>query len=168
MRKCITPNSHARAQPARGFGAIAAIVVLVMLAALAAAITRLTWVQQLTSASDLAGARALQAAGAGVEWGLYQALTTGNSSTGCTNSNQTLDLSASLGMRVTVTCTAQSTSPYVEGADSNGNARQVGVYQIEAVACNGPTTCPDNAMSASPAYVERKRQATVTDKLTSE
>lgn len=158
---------HARPHAARGLGAVAAIVILVMLAGLAAAITRLTWVQSMTSASDLSGARAQQAVGAGVEWGLFQVLTTGGSWVGCTNSTQTLDMRATTGMLVTVTCKAQAT-PYVEGAAEDGSARQVRVYQIEAVACNGANTCPDDGMSTSPAYVERKRQATVTDRLTTD
>jgi MSHA biogenesis protein MshP len=153
--------------PVRGMGAVAAIVILVMLSALAAAIVRLTWVQQLTAASELSSAKALQAAGAGVEWGMFQALTTGGSWVGCTNSSQTLDLRATMGVWVTVKCNAQAT-PYLEGQDATGTPREVRVYQIEAVACNGATSCPDDGMSASPIYVERKRQATVTDKLTSQ
>lgn len=161
-----TRRALGRAQ-ARGFGAVVAIVILVLLASLAAAITRLTWTQQSNSASDLASARALQAASAGMEWGMYQALNASGSWQGCTNSSQTLDLRTSLGVWVTVTCTANGT-PYVEGATTTGGDRQVRVYQIDAVACNGATGCPDNSRSALQTYVERRRQAIVTDRLTSE
>lgn len=57
-----------------GFGAIAAILILVILAALAAALMRIGTGQQLGSVQDLLSARAWQAAKAGNEWGLYQAL----------------------------------------------------------------------------------------------
>ncbi len=159
-------SRYSAVRPARGFGAVAAIVILVMLASLAAAIVRLTWVQQVNAASDLAGANALQAAGAGVEWGLFQSLTTGGSWVGCSNSSQTLDLRASMGVLVTVTC--QASSAYVEGADATGTPRAVRVMVIDAVACNGSTSCPDDTQATSMAYVERKRQVTITDKNTNE
>ncbi len=98
---------------------------------------------------------------------MYQALTSGGSWVGCTNSSNTLDLRATMGVWVTVQCTSQTTA-YVEGEASDGTPREVRVYQIDAVACNGSTTCPDNAQSTSPTYVERKRQAIVTDKLTTD
>jgi MSHA biogenesis protein MshP len=156
---------HRALRPARGFGAVAAIIILVLLAALAAAIVRLGWTQQINSASDLAGANALQAAGAGVEWGIYQALVTGGSFNGCSNSSQTLDLRSTMGVWVTVTCNSTS---YVEGAAADGSPRQVRTYVIDAYACNGTATCPDNTKSSSPLYVERRRQAIVTDKLTTD
>ncbi len=80
-----------------GFGAIAAIMILVMLAALAAALTRLGSTQQLTSAQDTLSARAWQAAKAGNEWGLYQALhrfftvTNGSGASGSTIITTTTD-----------------------------------------------------------------------------
>lgn len=163
---------HRSLRPARGFGAVAAIIILVLLASLAAAIVRLSWTQQINSASDLAGANALQAAGAGVEWGMYQALVTGGSFNACSNSSQTLDLRSTMGVWVTVTCNSTS---YVEGAEvdplgtaAEGKARQVRTYVIDAVACNGTATCPDNTKSSSLLYVERRRQAIVTDKPASE
>lgn len=57
-----------------GFGMIAAIMILVILATLAAALARMGATQQLNSAHDTLSARAWQAAKAGNEWGLYQAL----------------------------------------------------------------------------------------------
>lgn len=143
-----------------GFGVIAALVVLVMLASIAAAIVRLNWVQQMTSAQDVMSAKATQAAIAGAEWGLYQALR--GAWVGCTSSTQTLDLTASMGFYVTVTCTSNATA-FVEGGDSGGLARSVRLYKIDAVACNGGGTCPDNAAAATSTYVERYRQVTATD-----
>lgn len=158
-------HRHRTWRPARGFGAVAAIIILVLLAALAAAIVRLSWTQHINAASDLAGANALQAAGAGVEWGMYQALVTGGSFNGCTNSSQTLDLRSTMGVWVTVTC---NSSAYVEGAAADGSTRQLRTYVIDATACNGVASCPDNAQASSPLYVERRRQAIVTDKVTTD
>jgi MSHA biogenesis protein MshP len=150
----------ARAQ--RGIGMVAAIVVLVILSVLAAAVTRLTWAQQTSSAQDLMGARAFQAAHAGTEWGMYQALRAGGAWNGasCAGS-QTLDLTGTLGFKVTVTCSTQATA-YNEGQDASHKNVAVRLYTIDAVACNGKAAaCPDNANSGGMNYVERKRQAIV-------
>jgi len=146
----------------RGMGAIVAIVILVMLSSLAAGLVRLSWTAETNSGADIMSARARQAAKAGLEWGLYQALR--GTWTACTSATQTLDLRTQTGMRVSITCTGAS---YVEGADSAGNARTVRITNIEAVACNGSaTTCPDNASVASVAslgYVERRQRTSVSD-----
>ncbi|MFT3858380.1 MAG: MSHA biogenesis protein MshP [Aquabacterium sp.] len=142
----------------RGLGVVAALLVLVLLSTLAAAVIRLNWTQQMASSQDIMGAKGLQAAQAGTEWGMFQALRGGW--VGCTNSTQTLDLRSVNGFSVTVTCTSQAT-PYVEGADSAGAARSVRVYRITAVACTA-ASCPDNTQSTTATYVERQRQATVT------
>jgi MSHA biogenesis protein MshP len=123
------PQRLPHAQPRRqhGLGVVGAIVVLVMLAALAAGVVRLTFTQQVTSALDVQGARALQAANAGVEWGMYQALK--GSWSGCTSSTQTLDLRSTMGFMVTVSCTSRSPA-FVEGASTSG-ARSVRLYIID-------------------------------------
>jgi MSHA biogenesis protein MshP len=142
----------------RGFGAIAAIVVLVILASLAAAVVRLASSQSTGQALDVQAMRAYQAANAGVEWGLYQALK--GSWSGCSGATHTTDLSADLGMRVTITCNSRS---YNEGADSvSGNPLTVRLYTIDAVACNSSTSCPDASRATSPTYVERHRQVQAT------
>ena len=150
-------HAQARAQ-ARGFGVIAAIFVLVILASLAAAIVRFGVVAQSTGAQAVQSARAMQAARAGTEWGLYQAFK--GSWTSCSGASQTLDLTTDLGLRVTVTCDSRS---YNEGESAPGTARAVRVYTIDAVACNAPTTCPDNTRATQPTYVERRRQVQATD-----
>lgn len=136
-----------------GFGAIAAIVVLVVLASIAAAIVRLGGAEQSLSAQDVQAARAYQAAGAGLEWGLYQALK--GSWTTCSGASHTIDLGADLGMRVTVSC---SSTAYNEGVDSSGNPQSGRLYTIDATACNAPTSCPDASRAVSATYVERHRQ----------
>ena len=146
----------------RGFGAIVAIVVLVIMATLSAALVRLGTTQQFTSAQDLLSARAMQTARAGNEWGLYQALRSGN----CVGApGATLDLRAETGFSVTVTCTAQAppyTSPpgppysFYEGETTPGVPKALTTYSIEAVACNS-AACPDAALAVTPGYIERKR-----------
>jgi MSHA biogenesis protein MshP len=142
-----------------GFGAIAAIIVLVMLAALAAAVVRLGWATQTTVGQDVQGARALQAANAGVQWGLYQALL-GSWGT-CGTGSQNINLRPTMDFTVTVTC---SYSSYNEGESVPNTPRVIKVYTIEAVACTSTTACPDSTLVASSTYVERKRQVTATDK----
>jgi MSHA biogenesis protein MshP len=144
----------------RGFGAIAAIVVLVMLAVLAAAIVSISTTQQITSAQDVMSARAWQAARAGNEWGLYQALK--GSWTNCTTGvNQPLDLTADTGFHVNVYCDSWV---FNEGESAPGAAQTVRVYRIKAVACTA-TTCPaSDASVAGAGYVERTRVVLATDR----
>lgn len=141
-----------RHQRQRGFAAIAAIMILVILAIVSAGLVKLGTTQQVTSAQDILSARAWQAARAGNEWGLYQALRA--SPKVCTGAAATLNLSATAGFRVTVTCTAQS---FNEGELSAGVARSISIYTIEAVACNSSSACPDAAMADKANYIERKR-----------
>lgn len=134
----------------RGFGAIAAIVILVIMATISAALVRLGTTQQLTSAQDVLSARAWQAARAGNEWGLYQALRAGS----CAGT-ASLDLRAATGFLVTVSCSARS---FNEGETSPDVPLVITTYNIEAVACNtGAAACPDAVLAATPGYVERKR-----------
>jgi MSHA biogenesis protein MshP len=58
----------------RGFAIVTAVFLLVILAAIGVAIVTFSTVQQTSSAQDVMGARAYQAARAGVEWALYQRL----------------------------------------------------------------------------------------------
>lgn len=140
----------------RGLGAVAAVLVLVMLAALAAAIVRLGSAQQTGFSQQIDATRANLAAQAGIEWGLYQALRSGSCAGGTT-----LDLGAELGMRVTVSC---SRTAYNEGESDSapGTPRVLGVYTIDAIACNA-AACPDAAAAVTPHYVERRRQVHATD-----
>lgn len=158
------PTLAPRPAPARGrqtgFGAIMVVVILVMLAALGASILRMSWGTAIGSANDIQAANARQAAKAGVEWGLYQALRGGWAN--CTASSQTLDLRSTTGMLVTVSCSGNA-APYIEGADQGGGARQVRIYTIESVACNGNTACPDDDSATRIGYVERRIRTSVAD-----
>lgn len=57
-----------------GVGLVTAIFLLVVLAGLGAAMVTIFSSQQISSGLDAQGARAYQAARAGIEWGVYQAL----------------------------------------------------------------------------------------------
>lgn len=143
-----------------GFGVIMIVVILVMLASLAASMVRMSWGTAVTSGNDIQATKARQAAKAGVEWGLYMALR--GAWAGCTSSTQTLDLRSTSGMWVTVTCSGNAT-PYVEGGDQGGAPRQVRIYTIEAVACNGAAACPDDNAATGLGYVERRVRTSVAD-----
>ncbi|MBH9551324.1 MSHA biogenesis protein MshP [Inhella gelatinilytica] len=145
----------------QGFGALAAVVVLVLLALVAASVVRLSQSSQLGMAQEAQAAHAQAAVRAGVDWGLYQVFR--GTWQGCTGGqSQTLDLRAEGGNWVTVSCSAPS--PYQEGQLGNGNARQVRVITLSAVACNAPAgPCPDDGAAAGAHYVERAREVVVAE-----
>jgi MSHA biogenesis protein MshP len=125
----------------RGFSIVAAIFLIVVLAALGAFMVTFSSVQHITSAQDLQGARAYQAARAGIEWGSYKALR----SASCVTSTP-LTLGGTLaGFAVTVACS--NAGPFTEGANT------VNVYTVVSTASLGTP--------ASSTYVERQLQATI-------
>ena len=128
----------------RGFSIVTAIFLLVVLAALGAFMATFSSVQNITSAQDLQGASAYQAARAGIEWGSYQALR----NTSCLVGPTPLTLGGSLaGIAVTVGC-ADS------GAITEGSATNIHIYVITSTATLGATPGSIN-------YVQRQLQATV-------
>jgi MSHA biogenesis protein MshP len=71
----MSPSIRIRPYPARrqaGVGIVTAIFLLVVLAGLATAMVSLYTAQQTSTNVDLLGARAYQAARAGMEWGLFR------------------------------------------------------------------------------------------------
>ncbi len=148
-----------RRTPARGFGVIAAIVLLVVLSALAAAIVRFGSVAQVSAAQGVTAARVSAAARAGTEWGLYQAFK--GAWTACAGASQTLDLTASTGFHVSVSCDSRT---FNDGETVPGTPRTVRLYTIDAVACSS-SACPDNSAATTPNYVERRRQVQASDQL---
>lgn len=137
-----------------GFAYIAAVVLLVVLATIGITATRLSDTQQITSAEDAMQAYALQAARAGTEWGLFQALQSGACAGTATN-----DLRASSGgFAVTVQCNVRQLN---EGIQSNGTTvRIINIFTITATACNA-ANCPDDTAAVRPGYVERRRVVTL-------
>ena len=150
---------------AQGFAIVSAIFILVVLAVLGAFILNVFTNQQIGSALDVQGARAYQAARAGIEWGVYQvqaaaaynfsygtpatAVNTTNPNTRvCPASPSSFIPGANTlsGFTVTVTCLAD--------VDGSGGPT---VFSITSVACNQPSggACP-NTVNPGNAYVERR------------
>ena len=140
----------------RGFSLPTAIFLLVILAMLGAFVVSVTGFQQMSSQLDLQGARALQAARAGVEWGAYQVLRGANvpppvPPAPCfAATNLTFAGTSMSGFTTTVTCTR---TPHSELTAT------VYMDQITAVACN-QTPCP-NAAPTSADYIERQITTTI-------
>lgn len=136
----------------RGFSIVTAIFLLVVLSALGAAVLVVANMQQTSSAIDVQGARAYQAARAGIEWGMYQILDPSNTVVGSATlpscfGATTLTLAGSLGgFSTTVSCS----TPTALTTEANRNLQ---AYAIVAVAKFGT--------AGSPNYVERQISATV-------
>lgn len=129
-----------------GFVLPTAIFLLVVLASLGAYMVSLSRTSQISSALDVQGARAYQAARAGIEWAAWQVVDPQGlqaSPTPCPTSPTTLTLAATLaGFEVSVTCTR---SLETDGADT------VAVYQITSTATAG--------LAGEMDFVERQIQA---------
>lgn len=131
-----------------GVGLVTAIFLLVVLAGLGTAMVTVFTSQQASSTLDEQGARAYQAARAGIEWGLYMQMQAG----GCPGLDASAESTRSFalpagtslsGFVVTVTCTRI-------GAAGDPLAR----FVIKATACKpSPGVCPN--ASNNPDYVQR-------------
>jgi MSHA biogenesis protein MshP len=132
-------------RPLRGFAILSAIFILVVLAALGAFILSISSQQQIGSALDVQGARAYQAARAGIEWGLYRQLQAAS----CAASTSFVPAGTTFsGLTVTVTCSS---------ATDGG----VTIYSLVSTACNQPNAgaCPNTA-SPGNFYIERRLSVT--------
>ena len=134
----MTHPSLRRAQA--GIGIVTAIFLLVVLSALGVAMVSIYTAQQASSSLDVQGVRALLAARAGAEWGVYRQKIDGScaaSSTFALPAGTTLS-----GFTVTVTCSKLT---------------QLGIdrYRVVSTACSlpGAAGCPNPG--ASPDYVQR-------------
>ncbi|WP_332877925.1 agglutinin biogenesis protein MshP [Massilia sp. S19_KUP03_FR1] len=127
-----------------GVGLVTAIFLLVVIAGLAAAMVTVFSSQQAASQLDVQGARAYQAARAGIEWGLFRQRSAG----ACDVTNSfALPAASMLGMyTVTVVC---------ETVAGPGGDAGTSVRRLTATACNQPSggACP--APAANLDYVER-------------
>lgn len=130
----------------RGFVIIAAIFLLVVIAAIGGFMLTIGTLGNTASGLDVEGAKAYQAARAGIEWGVYQKLR--NSTCGGTTSfTPGGTLSA---YTVTVTSTA---TDYSEITASTGS-----ICGIVSTACNRSGSCPG---TPGDNYVERQLQVSV-------
>jgi len=151
----------------RGFAIVSAIFILVVLAALGAFILNVFTTQQIGSTIDVLGARAYQAARAGIEWGVYRVQSTVAYNFGYTSTNANLRACPAAvasfvpaattmsGFVITVTCAAT--------ADPTGGPT---IYAIVSTACNQPNAgwaaatvaCPNPNPGAL--YIERRLEVT--------
>jgi MSHA biogenesis protein MshP len=133
----------------RGFSLVSAIFLLVVIAALGTFAVTLSTTQQQSAALDVLGARAFQAARAGIEWGAYQAIinsgaiTCGTLAAPAPNS-VTLPGTTLQNFTVTVDCGT--------AAASEANAT-ITMYQLTSTAKQGAVTTPN--------YVERQMSVTI-------
>lgn len=132
---------------ARGVSLISAIFLLVVISGLGVAMLTISTSQSIGSAMDVQGARAYQAARAGIEWGLYQQAPQ-TTAKACVFATTTFQLPAGTTLSsftVTVTCTdAAQDAPLLR-------------HRMTAVACNQPSTiCPNPSNSLD--YVQRRIQ----------
>lgn len=136
----------------RGFSLVTAIFLLVILAGLGAAIVSISGVQQMSSALDVQGARAYQAARAGIEWGLYQKLRANSciAMTGISpGTTFTMPAGTTLsGFTVNVVCIR------TPGVDPAGSLDR---WQITSTACNAqpPATTCASGVGGGTGFVQR-------------
>lgn len=141
---------------ARGFSLVSAIFLLVVLAALGAVIVNIATVQHTTAALDVQGARAYQAARAGIEWALFQAFQGGGGycpgGAAVTNSFSLPSGTTLSQFTVTVTCTP---STYTDSTPVIAVSPSITARQVTATACNQPSggACPNGSPGAD--YVQR-------------
>lgn len=136
---------HATKSPDRGFSLVTAIFLLVVLAGLGVAMLSISGAHQISSALDVQGTRAYQAARAGIEWGLYRQIRDGS----CVDTPGTsfaLPAGTTLSP-FTVTVICHRTAGAVAALDR---------WQITSTACNRQTagSCPSAAVEG-PAFVQR-------------
>lgn len=128
----------------RGFSLITAIFLLVVLGTLGTLMVTFFAAQQQSSALDVMGSRAYQAARAGVEWAAYQVSTSpanASAPVGCATIFNSGTLGGTLApFAVNVTCTPPISA--VEGAST------IWVYDITSTATYG-------GAAGNPDYVER-------------
>jgi len=125
----------------RGFTLITAIFLLVAVAALVVFMTNIRVAQQTTLVYGVQGARAMQAARSGIEWGIHDAIV----NSGCAASTTFTIASPALdNFSVEVQCGATT---HTEGVSA------ITTYQLTAIASDGVFGSLD--------YVQRRIQATV-------
>lgn len=133
-----------------GFSIVAGLFLIIIIAGLGIFMVNMYLSQQTNSNQDVLGARAYQAAKAGIEWGTYQIMSPENGTAvvapyACAGAMGTPTFSGTLqNFTVNVSCTVNSTT---EGANT------IRVYQITSNASFGTAPSPD--------YIERQMTARV-------
>jgi MSHA biogenesis protein MshP len=133
----------------RGVSIITGVFLLLLMAVLAAVIASVVSTAHVNQAADIGGARAYQAARAGVEWGMYQ-LDPNAQAAGlpaCVNGAPAIP-----GHAVAVTCTSDD---YTEGP------RQIRIYRIVSLATATGVKAPGIERRVE-VTIEKCRDATIT------
>ena len=141
-----------------GIALASAIFLIVVLAALGAIVVTVSGLQHTSSARDVMGSKAYQAARAGIEWGAYKVLQQAAplGAGVCPAPSTAIPMPAGTdltGLTVSVECTLTNAQ---EGGRTAANPLEF--YLIIATACNQPP-CPNP--TPGPAYVERQLQASI-------
>lgn len=134
----------------KGFSLVSAIFLVVVIAALGVFAVTLSTTQQQSSALDVLGARAYQAARAGVEWGAYQVISNPaaiNCTTGGASNPVAMPAAPSTLAVFTVDVSCWGYAPASEAAHT------VSMYRLISTATQGTV--------ATPGYVERQMAATI-------
>ena len=144
-----------------GISLVTAIFLLVVLAALGAIVVTVSGLQHTSSARDVMGSKAYQAARAGIEWGAYKVLqqAAAPGAGACPASPTVIPMPAGTdltGLTVSVACVRTTAD---EGSRTAAGGNPLEFYVITATACNQPA-CP-NTTNPGPGYVERQLQATI-------
>lgn len=136
-----------------GVGLVTAIFLLVVLAGLGVAAVTIFNAQQSSSSLDLDGAKAYQAARAGLEWGLFRQRREGQ----CGDASFGFGDSVLANFTVTVTCRA------IGGlTNEDGDPADLVRFRIVAVACNQPVggACTEQPGN-SPDFVQRRLEVEI-------
>ena len=132
-----------------GFTLVSAIFLLVVIAALGLFAVTISTTQQQSSAMDVLGARAYQAAKAGIEWSIYQITNPAVGATCATLVQPTMPAGSQLSAFI-VNVGCASTGPYTDGTVS------FSVYQLTSTA-----TTPGTVGSLG--YLERQLRVVITN-----
>jgi MSHA biogenesis protein MshP len=157
LHKPMRSLARARRKSA-GIGIVTAIFLLVVLAGLGVAIVSLSTTQQASATQDQQGARAYQAARAGIEWALYIGLQTGYTAPNPPVPATTLGCPRNQAGGVTFQLPPDSVLHSFWVTVTCGTVTTVGTTQhfwIRSTACNEPNVSCPNTTNPSVDYVQR-------------
>jgi MSHA biogenesis protein MshP len=147
----------------RGFALMLAVFLIVTLAAIGVYLVTITTGQIEAATQDERGARAYQAARAGVDWGAYKILRNGSAGLACAappGASQTLTLQQGLTDFIAVV-NCQQLASETEGGST------VVIRRLEVTGCSklapASTACCLAGTACGPTYVERQLKLTLTE-----
>jgi MSHA biogenesis protein MshP len=138
---------------ARGFVLPSAIFLLVVLASLAAFLVTISQAMSVTSAQDVLGARAYQAARAGIEWGLHQSLDPAHATAVAPDNPAWPNMPGCAGGDLAIEGFAVAVRCVYNDYQESGSIRRIRVYRLTATASAGAV--------GSMGFIERQVEVTV-------